>query len=565
MRAVLPKGSITIVKKLLASVATTTLALGGLLVATATPASAHTPDIDATCDSLAVDLRYYSGAQVTVTVDDETRDDSTFTSSYAATFTLDDSVAHTWHVDVDAHDDDQWDREWSGLTEPCTTDVEPADELVTGLYLYEKVHPDQPAAWHNSGPQELIVQRDGHSFWDADDFPVEELPQEVCGTGWGVQQDVADVTDGFEIPLEIVWPEGGFDGHLVDWRHDDLTDLVEVPACDAPEPVTLPAPTPVEECDAEARVDLPSSELADYSTTWSDDRSEAVVTATPAEGVVLADGAQTSWTFAFTGAECDVEPVLVVPEPPTVVDVCGTDNDDLVVPQDSEQVTYSSTHEGVVATAAEGAVFGDLPDGYTAVDDTTARYPVDGTFTDTSCELVPGDVAAVCEGEVPFLAYEVNLPEGVEADGETPLTVTFLHPGDGDDVVLTDQPLAGRVVWPGASTTEPLQWPGWELQEDGTYVETEGNYAWTRDGVRVLFEVNPDHSTVVEYPAASDTCANPPSDDGTEVPAETVAESTPEAELPRTGATVGVVAGVAALLVAAGVSLFVARRRLHRG
>jgi hypothetical protein len=106
------------------------------------------------------------------------------------------------------------------------------------------------------------------------------------------------------------------------------------------------------------------------------------------------------------------------------------------------------------------------------------------------CPLVPGEIGAVCEGDVPYLGYEVTLPEGYEVDSETPVRITFVNPG-GEDYVVEDQPLAGALLWPGASATAPKMWPGWALV-DGEYVETEGNYAWTREDVTVEFHVNPD-------------------------------------------------------------------------
>jgi hypothetical protein len=124
------------------------------------------------------------------------------------------------------------------------------------------------------------------------------------------------------------------------------------------------------------------------------------------------------------------------------------------------------------------------------------------------CSLVPGDIASTCVGDVPYLAYSVSLPTGFETDDETPVTITFVNPG-GEDVVVPDQALSGSLLWPGAKATEPKMWPGWDLV-NGTYVKTDGNFAWTRDGVTVRFEVNPSFETVVEYPAVTAVCADPP-------------------------------------------------------
>lgn len=160
------------------------------------------------------------------------------------------------------------------------------------------------------------------------------------------------------------------------------------------------------------------------------------------------------------------------------------------------------------------------------------------------CPLLPGDISSVCVGDVPYLGYSVSLPEGVTADSPNPVTITFVNPS-GEDYVIENQPLFGTVLWPGASATEPKMWPGWALV-NGEYVETEGNFAWTRAGVTVLFEVNPTYETVIEYPQATALCANAPaSGDGA-------------AALAVTGSTVPVWAiGGAAAAVLAGVAFTV--------
>ncbi|NOW01350.1 LPXTG cell wall anchor domain-containing protein [Isoptericola chiayiensis] len=572
-------------RRILASIATSTLALGGLLVATAAPATAHTPEAEATCDSLTVDLQAYQGATVTVRVDGQVVDRDTFHSSYDESFDLDPSREQTWDVEVDAHDGDHHDWDRTGDSDACESS---APEIGTAFYVYPKIDPERPAAWENSGFQTLIATRDGGEFWETlpEEYPGElfdetTLPADVCEGSWGVQQDIVGIHDGFDWAdyQHIEFENGGpYFRDLRAYRHDDLSNYLAECSEEPARQVTPDEPAFVESCEADNAVTLPpDSEDVRYHATWNEARTEVTVTAELTEGVEPAPDAVTTWSHTFTREACEPEPeqepqpepTVVTPEAPQVTDLCGVENDDLSVPEDTEEVTYTSTDGGILAHAAESTTFGDLPAGYTAVDETTALFAVDeSTFTDEPCALVPGDITAVCESEVPYLAYEVSLPQGVEADGDTPLTVTFLNP-DGDDYTVTDQPLAGSLLWPGASAQEPLQWPGWERLDDGSYVETDGNYAWTRDGVQVRFEVNPDYSTVVDYPPASSECANPELPDaGTGgvdpiVDAEPVADAGAE-ELPQTGATVGIVAAVAALLVAAGVTLFVVRRRLRQ-
>ncbi|WP_144276300.1 CshA/CshB family fibrillar adhesin-related protein [Demequina sp. NBRC 110053] len=162
--------------------------------------------------------------------------------------------------------------------------------------------------------------------------------------------------------------------------------------------------------------------------------------------------------------------------------------------------------------------------------------------------LVLGSAAAQCAAATPYLTWDVELPEGFPDQGANPLMVTFVNP-DGDDYVLTDLPLEGRTLWPGASDEEPLQWPGWERLADGTYAETDGNYRWTRGAIEVRLEVNPEVTTTVSYPTEASDCANPPEDaDG--------------GDLASTGTEAARLALFAAALVGVGaLLLFGARRR----
>jgi hypothetical protein len=195
--------------------------------------------------------------------------------------------------------------------------------------------------------------------------------------------------------------------------------------------------------------------------------------------------------------------------------------------------------------------------------DTVAERPLTPAEL-AECPLLPGEIESVCVGDVPFLGYEVELPEGYEADSESPVTITFVNP-DGEDYVVEDQPLSGALLWPGASNGTPKMWPGWELV-NGEYVKTTGNYDWTRNGITVRFDVNPSYETTVAYPQATALCANPPiggGDDPTGTPTSTDAEA-----LAVTGGGVSpiiVAAGGAALVAGIAVVLIAAYRRRQAG
>ncbi|WP_069385523.1 hypothetical protein [Cellulosimicrobium cellulans] len=517
-------------KRLLAGATTTALALGAALVVSAAPASAHTPVVDADCSSVDVALWAYADQgkdnEVTISVDGDVVEQASFGRDFRTSVDLDPTTDHEWEVEVDAADSSRYDWSERGTTTACPTDE---DLGQVGVYVYPKVDPTKDAAWENSGPQKFVT---GHEAavpadpwamtWtvrplelDAvrevvgEDVPVEEL----C-TAWGVQQDLINLPAGeYELPAEIEYSADGHHkgdfpaGSLVAWEHADLVDLLPEGACAPSRGPQGAPPAPVE----------------------------------------------------------PVEPVEATPVAPAAAAVCGATLEDVVLPGSTDLIRYTTTAEGVVAEAAKGVTLTDLPAGYVLAEDgRRAVLPAEAVLPAAEdCALVPGAVEAVCEADVPYLGYEVTLPEGVEAEGENPLTITFLHPRGGEDYVVGEQPLSGRVLWPGASATEPKQWPGYVRNEDGSYTQTEGNYAWTREGVQVRFEVNPSYSTVVEYPPASSECANPPVAPIAAEDVTLVSDEDEGSQLASTGATVAGAAAFAVLLVGGGVLVFWLRRRVQ--
>jgi hypothetical protein len=121
------------VKKLLAGGTLAVLAFGGM-IASAAPASAHTPSVSADCGFVNVDLKYYNGAKVTVVIDGQTVEDTEFSNGfqkrYEDNLALD--KAHEWTVTVDAYDGrdgTQYDWSQSGSIGVCQTP--PPAEVVT--------------------------------------------------------------------------------------------------------------------------------------------------------------------------------------------------------------------------------------------------------------------------------------------------------------------------------------------------------------------------------------------------------------------------------------------------
>ena len=146
----------------------------------------------------------------------------------------------------------------------------------------------------------------------------------------------------------------------------------------------------------------------------------------------------------------------------------------------------------------------------TATIDSNETPPDDDTQPVTVPVPSLGDLhpTAVCTSNVPYLDYDVtvnNLP------GADKVTITFINPG-GPDIVFADQPLSGKILWPGAvldGQGNIVDWPGWTLNPDGTWTQGD-EFDWVRPSVQVNFEVNPSATVTVDYPPATSACADPP-------------------------------------------------------
>lgn len=119
----------------------------------------------------------------------------------------------------------------------------------------------------------------------------------------------------------------------------------------------------------------------------------------------------------------------------------------------------------------------------------------------------------ICVGDIPYFSYEVNF--GSDQYVGRPMTITFVNPAGADYTINTTVPAAGQrqsVLWPGAAEQPNPDWPGWELDASGKWVETTtdaGAFTRAPGGVVVKFATNPTVSTSVTYPPASAVCANP--------------------------------------------------------
>lgn len=178
----------------------------------------------------------------------------------------------------------------------------------------------------------------------------------------------------------------------------------------------------------------------------------------------------------------------------------------------------------------------------------------------TTPSLAGSAVIGECARDVPWINYSVSLndPDSVSTSNTAVLVLT-----DGADTLeielgeLVDDSLSGRVLWPGASVDSngvANGWPGWTQNASGAWVETDGNYAWTRGAITSYIRVNPELTVSLSYPQATPNCvAGPRSGSGAAV----------IGSLPLTGSDAAVlpISLVAGATLLAGVGLLVIQRR----
>lgn len=213
-----------------------------------------------------------------------------------------------------------------------------------------------------------------------------------------------------------------------------------------------------------------------------------------------------------------------------------------------------------LSLAVAAALLFSAPIAASAADDTNPSYGPDDPRTPT---LAGSVVVPACEDDVPWITYSVVL---TDPDDQSTGDTARLTLSDGDNSITlplgtlsADGTLAGTVLWPGASVDANGNgngWPGWVFQ-DGQWVQTSGNYAWTRGDITATLEVNPELDLALSYPQATPDCAVGPSVTGTPSGGLAVTGGQTAALMPFAAG------GVAALLLGAG--LYTARRRHARG
>jgi len=116
---------------------------------------------------------------------------------------------------------------------------------------------------------------------------------------------------------------------------------------------------------------------------------------------------------------------------------------------------------------------------------------------------------SICVNDVPYIDYVITPVNFTPVNG-----VTIAWADSNNNVVTTmeNQPLSGRVLWPGAVVDEQgkgIDWPGW-IFENNRWVEGADGFEKLRPTTNVTFTVNPSQTITINYPPADPYCTARP-------------------------------------------------------
>jgi len=312
-----------------------------------------------------VTLTYAHGAVTAASINGDPFDVSGFYSGlytnppaghYVVTVTADkgysygDSKTKTLTFDVPAQEDCPEPPKAAAPEAPKVKDLCGVENDHYGLPSTEGV------VYSRDGKDVLANLAEGYSSWS--DIP----------TGWAAESEAEDAT------LRWAFQPGDFSTEPCVVDASWSLDIVQ-PTCETSGSIAL--------TEDSTGVTLTSTRIGDtFSYQVRVAFLDGFIKAAP-EGWDLVDGVAER-TIVLDDPYC---PVTVTPETPTVSDVCGVDDDSLLVPADGGGIAYlvdgDETSATVTATLEDGFTWGELPEGWT-LSEGAAVWTYE--FTDVPCE-----------------------------------------------------------------------------------------------------------------------------------------------------------------------------------
>ncbi|MGQ7946327.1 Ig-like domain-containing protein [Flavobacterium sp. WC2509] len=116
---------------------------------------------------------------------------------------------------------------------------------------------------------------------------------------------------------------------------------------------------------------------------------------------------------------------------------------------------------------------------------------------------------SVCINDVPYVSYTATPVNFTPING---LTITWTNSSNNVITTMTNLPLSGNVLWPGATIDtngNGTDWPGWVFTNN-QWIQTADGFETLVPSATLTFALNPTVTVVVNYPPASPLCKSRP-------------------------------------------------------
>ncbi|OOG68575.1 gliding motility-associated C-terminal domain-containing protein [Flavobacterium sp. A45] len=150
----------------------------------------------------------------------------------------------------------------------------------------------------------------------------------------------------------------------------------------------------------------------------------------------------------------------------------------------------------------------------------TMTYQICEKLNNTNCDTATVTVTiegptmtvsgeGICINDVPYFSYTTTANNFTPVDG---LTLTWTDSNNNVVATMTNLPLNGKVLWPGAIVDDNgngIDWPGW-LLVDGKWIEGPDGFENLRPTASITFTLNPSQTIVANYPPSDPFCTSRP-------------------------------------------------------
>ncbi|SHH09093.1 C-terminal domain of CHU protein family protein, partial [Flavobacterium fluvii] len=114
-----------------------------------------------------------------------------------------------------------------------------------------------------------------------------------------------------------------------------------------------------------------------------------------------------------------------------------------------------------------------------------------------------------CINDVPYIVYTATPDNFTPVNG---LTITWTDSKNNVVSTMTNLPLSGQVLWPGATIDQNgngTDWPGWVFTNN-KWIQAADGFENLRPKATLAFTLNPTETIVVDYPPSSPFCTSRP-------------------------------------------------------